>query len=285
MENDWFCGKCITELFPYNHLDNDVDFITASFDVSESTGKSLCYLFEKLFVPFELNDQDHTSFLTDADPDIHFYNTFNQSSVECNYYLETTFNNDLDKTKGMREVLSLCHMNIRSVRKNLDSFENYLNLLNHKFTVIGLSETWLSNDDYNLYGLSGYNFIGNHRSDRIGGGVAICLKENIAYTMRDDLSRFDDDIESICIEIEKDQNGCHKNFVIEVIYHPPNQDLKHFAEKVNDLVHSLKSEKKRCYLLGDYNVNLLNYDQHVPTGEFVDMLSSNVFFVSHNPSY
>ena len=75
MENDWFCGKCITELIPYNHLEKDVDFITASFDVSESTGKSLCYLSEQLFAPFELNDQDHTSFLTDADPDIHFYNT------------------------------------------------------------------------------------------------------------------------------------------------------------------------------------------------------------------
>ena len=36
-------------------------------------------------------------------------------------------------------------------------------------------------------------------------------------------------------------------------------------------------EKKCCYLLGDYNINLLNYDQHVPTGEFVDMLSSNGF--------
>ena len=64
-------------------------------------------------------------------------------------------------------------MNIRSVRKNLDSFENYLNLLNHNFTVIGLSETWLSKDDYDLSRLSGYNFIGHHRSDRIGGGVAI----------------------------------------------------------------------------------------------------------------
>ena len=95
--------------------------------------------------------------------------------------------------------------------------------------------------------------------------------------MRDDLSRFDDDIESIFIEIEKDQNGCHKNIVNGVIYRPPNQNLKHFTEKVNDLVHSLKSEKKCCYLLGDNNINLLNYDQHVPTGEFVDMLSSNGF--------
>ena len=95
--------------------------------------------------------------------------------------------------------------------------------------------------------------------------------------MRGDLSRFDDDIESIFIEIEKDQNVCYRNIVIGVIYHPPNHDLKHFTEKVNDLVHSLKSEKKCCYLSGDYNIKLLNYDQQVPTGKFVDMLSSNSF--------
>ena len=74
-------------------------------------------------------------------------------------------------------------MNIRSVKKNIVSFENYLNLLNHNFTVIGLSKTWLSNDDYDLYGLSGYNFIGHHRSDRIGGGVAVCLKNNNKKTL------------------------------------------------------------------------------------------------------
>ena len=82
------------------------------------------------------------------------------------------------------EVCYLCVLS--ELWEKLDSFENYLNLLNHNFLVIELSETWLSNDDYDLYGLSGYNFIGNHRSNRIGGGVAICLKKNIAYTMRDD---------------------------------------------------------------------------------------------------
>ena len=68
-------------------------------------------------------------------------------------------------------------------------------------------------------------------------------KKNIVYTMRDDISRFDEDIESIFIAIENVQNGCHKNIVVGVIYHPPNQDLKKFTEKVNDVVFSLKCEK------------------------------------------
>ena len=56
-------------------------------------------------------------------------------------------------------------------------------------------------------------------------------KKNIVYTMRDDISRFDEDIESIFIDIENVQNVCHKNIVVGVIYHPPNQDLKKITEK------------------------------------------------------
>ena len=43
-------------------------------------------------------------------------------------------------------------------------------MLNHDFTVIGLSETWLNYDDSDLYGLCGYKVIGHHRVNRAGGG-------------------------------------------------------------------------------------------------------------------
>ena len=39
----------------------------------------------------------------------------------------------------------------------------------------------------------------------------------------------------------------------------------------------LKNEYKTCYLMGDCNVNLLNYSKHKETTEFVDILHSNSF--------
>ena len=36
-------------------------------------------------------------------------------------------------------------------------------------------------------------------------------------------------------------------------------------------------ENKICYLLGDYNINILNYSSHVHTAQFVDMMSSSGF--------
>ena len=39
----------------------------------------------------------------------------------------------------------------------------------------------------------------------------------------------------------------------------------------------IKKENKLCYMMGDYNINILNYDVHAPTGEFVDTMSSYAF--------
>ena len=106
----------------------------------------MCYLSEKVFIPFELNDRDHSSLL--CDPDLHYFNSFNQVFANSNYYTETSFKEHVNKCAGAKEAFSICHLNIRrSISKNVSSFENYLDLIQYDFTIIGLTETWL-NDTY-----------------------------------------------------------------------------------------------------------------------------------------
>ena len=50
-----------------------------------------------------------------------------------------------------------------------------------------------------------FNFIGKHRVNRGGGGVAVCLKDHMAFLERNDISIFDDELESIFIENDKSQ--------------------------------------------------------------------------------
>ena len=83
--NDWYCPTCLSCLFPYNLITDENDFISAIADISCVSQKSFCYLSDKLFMPFELNDKDHRSALCDIDPDLHFYQEFNQATVKCNY--------------------------------------------------------------------------------------------------------------------------------------------------------------------------------------------------------
>ena len=39
----------------------------------------------------------------------------------------------------------------------------------------------------------------------------------------------------------------------------------------------LSKEQKQVFLLGDFNINLLNYNDHQPTNDFLDSLASNSF--------
>ena len=46
---------------------------------------------------------------------------------------------------------------------------------------------------------------------------------------------------------------------------------------LNELLDKLSKENKTIFLLGDFNINFLNYNIHLPTNEFLDSLSSHYF--------
>ena len=55
-------------------------------------------------------------------------------------------------------------------------------------------------------------------------------------------------------------------------------DLADFnCNYLNKLLENISKEQKSIFLLGDFNVNLLNYNEHNQTNEFLDSLASNSF--------
>ena len=46
----------------------------------------------------------------------------------------------------------------------------------------------------------------------------------------------------------------------------------------NELLSKISKENKVCYLMGDFNLNLMNHQSHSVTGEFLDAIYSNMFF-------
>ena len=55
-------------------------------------------------------------------------------------------------------------------------------------------------------------------------------------------------------------------------------DLTDFnSNYLNNLLEKISKEQKSVFLLGDSNINLLNYNVHNPTNEFLDSLASNSF--------
>ena len=47
---------------------------------------------------------------------------------------------------------------------------------------------------------------------------------------------------------------------------------------LNQILEILSKEQKQVFLLGDFNLNLLNHNDHQPTNDFLDSLASNSFF-------
>ena len=159
--------------------------------------------------------------------------------------------------------------------RNFNKLTNLLQNLNIQFSAIGITETWLQNASHSL-DINGFSFFHKHRSNRIGGGVGLYLSENFDSRVRDDLC-FDNDAitELLFVEIN---NSIGKNIIIGVIYRPPDQDVASFLSSYNKLLGKITKENKICYIMGDFNLNLLRFQQHSLTGEFLEQMYSNAFF-------
>ena len=105
----------------------------------------------------------------DRDPDFNFYPQLH----DCEYYTEGSFNNrlvDLNVHTNNRGNLALFHLNIHSISYKLDRFSIFLGGVALKFSVIGISETWLDDSSHSC-DIIGFNFIHKHGVGRTGGGV------------------------------------------------------------------------------------------------------------------
>ena len=48
-------------------------------------------------------------------------------------------------------------------------------------------------------------------------------------------------------------------------------------QNLNQILEILSKEHKQVFLLGDFNINLLNYNDHQPINDFLESLASNSF--------
>ena len=129
-------------------MDNDGTFLSTVSDFFPLDPNVLCFLSDKLFQPFDLNEESNLFSLSDIDPDLNYYNGIACPTNTCNYHFECTLNDKIAKSRS-QNYFSVFHANVRSVKKNLGSLENYLQNLNHQFTAIALTRTWLQ-DNFNF---------------------------------------------------------------------------------------------------------------------------------------
>ena len=163
-----------------------------------------------------------------------------------------------------KDLFSLVHLNIGSLPANLTGFMSYMSNVNHIFSIIGFTETWLKIEPF---GIAVYNHVGLTRQSGKGGGVSLLIQE---------LDMIDDHIECIFIKITIRGN----TYFMGLVYRPPNSDITEFSNAMHSIIDKVAS--KPCYIMGDYNLDLLKHEIHHPTENFLDIMYANYFIPLRN---
>jgi len=154
----------------------------------------------------------------------------------------------------------------------------YLDNLGHPFKVIGITETWMNASNVDSITIKGYNHELMYRSNKIGGGVSVFVKNNLNYIRRTDLEINDEFVETVIIEVDKNIVNMNRKILIVTLYRPPNSDIQSFIERIEQILQTVRKERAITYCIGDYNINLFNVDTHKTSANFLDCMYSYGFF-------
>ena len=215
----------------------------------------------------------------------HFNNISNDTNKDpenvanCKYYEIEELSRLFSETPNDNS-LKLFHLNISSLPKHIDSLENLLSSSKINFDVIAISETRISSNNMCAHNLALDNYSFEYcPTESSAGGSGIYIRNDHSYISRPDLNiNKSCQVESTFIEVSLPKKS---NIIVGCIYRHHNMKLNEFNEYfLNPLLEKLSKENKSTFLLGDFNVDLLKYDHHASTNEFLDSFSSH-FFLPH----
>ena len=111
-------------------------------------------------------------------------------------------------------------------------------------------------------------------TDSSAGGTLLYIANHLPYKTCLDINICrHNELEYTFIEI---LNPKKSYIIIGCIYKHPSMDFNDFTTNyLNNLLDKVSKEQKFVFLLGDFNVNLLHYNNDNPANDFLNSLSSN----------
>lgn len=205
-------------------------------------------------------------------------NSIKINNVEhsCKYYDTLDFKTKIDGCKEKFLVLSL---NIRSLHSKINDLKELIledtSNKNFNFSVVILQEVWNIRNLNTLY-IDGYHpIVEKGRERKQGGGLGMYIREGLKYETLHEFSLIGDVFESLVVKIFTNQS---KFKIIVNLYRIPNTRVESFIEGVNNLLLALKPlNSEEIILAGDFNINLIKYNDHSLTNHFLNTLISHSF--------
>lgn len=169
-------------------------------------------------------------------------------------------------------------VNIRSLPCHYLEMETFLHRLNYP-DIVFITETWLNSLNTNLYGFNSYQHVCKTRTEKIGGGVSIFIRDTYSFNVMDDLENILDDTAECKFIMLKNNISAHKKpIIMGVIYRPPNLPIHPFLEHLDQLLSTIENMGFIFHLCGDFNIDIMSYPNGPRSREFINILMSHSTF-------
>ena len=261
----WLCKKCTHEMFPFGSLENDELSGLCDFDLP-----SLIDSAPSFEITSNLMALPH---LSEYDIDEHM-----PQNIDSRYFPLP----ELCSLQLGSKDFSILHTNIRSLSLHHDELVSLSSHSNLNPDVIGVSEIWHSIEhplSVNV-DIPGYKLF-KTQSNTQNGGVGLYIKSSLVSFPRVDFDYYSDDFETVWVEIE---NKSDKNYLICCVYRHPSSPIDNLTSHFQNLLPSISSNKL-LFIMGDFNINLLDFASHSSTSDFVkNFLSHSLLPCIHHPT-
>ena len=161
--------------------------------------------------------------------------------------------------------VSFLTMNARSLANKFSEFVAHLSSLKCKKIFILVTETWFSPNNDATFELPGYNSFNFYRNGK-GDGLKLYVLNSI--TTHETNHNFSNSCEVVMVA--SDIPGFGRTNILGV-YRPPQNSTINFIRELDDFF--VLNGTKRCILMGDINLNLLDVDCNT-TQAYVNLFES-----------
>ena len=194
---------------------------------------------------------------------------FNEERPKSKYYTPSEFSHlSLDKLN------IFTHLNISSLSYYIDEMNLLLSEIVHEPKIIAISESRIrkNKEPLSVIDIPGYDYEFTATEGEKGGTLNY-ISQDLTYKNRSDLNISEvKQLESTFIEVV---NETRMNSIVGCTYKHPNMPITEFiSDFLEALLTKISLEKKEVILLGDYNINLLNYESDKNTSKFLELMLS-----------
>ena len=160
------------------------------------------------------------------------------------------------------------------MKTNFTNFISEIVPSNDKFLAIGLCETKMTNATQRVYNIDGYKQYANNISSKMGG-VCLYISENYSSKRLNNLCVATIFFESVFVEVSI---GKLNSVIVGMVYRRPGTTKDDFLKKLDEILSIING--RRCIVMGDINLNLLDFNCDDKVRDLVNLFSQ-FSFVPH----